>query len=128
MEAMTKHRSHSAAFKRQVAEEFIAGETLHALSKRHDISRQLIRISVGKFEAGALDDDVQAADLIQEYEAKIATLERMVGCQALEIELLKGALKQHPGREAYRRVGAALRHQGVVVKGKKLAVRDHRFH
>ena len=38
---MTKHRSHSAAFKRQVAEEFIAGETLHALSKRHDISRRL---------------------------------------------------------------------------------------
>jgi transposase-like protein len=62
MEAMTKHRSHSAAFKRQVAEEFIAGETLQDLSKRHDISRQLIRIWVGKFEAGALDDDVQAAD------------------------------------------------------------------
>ena len=69
---MTKHRSHSVAFKRQVAEEFIAGETLHALSKQHDISRQLIRIWVGKFEAGALDDDVQAADLMQEYEAKIA--------------------------------------------------------
>jgi transposase len=96
MEAMTKHRSHSAAFERQVAEEFIAGETLHALSKRHDISRQLIRIWVGKFEAGALDDDVQAADLIQEYEAKIAALERMVGRQALEIELLKGALKHAP--------------------------------
>src|SRR5438270_14097028 len=100
MEAMTKHRSHSAAFKRQVAEEFIAGETLHALSKRHDISRQLIRIWVGKFEAGGLDDDVQAADLIQEYEAKIAALERMVGCQALEIELLKGAFKHTPGRKA----------------------------
>ena len=69
---MTKHRSHSAAFKRQVAEEFIAGETLHGLSQRHDISRQLIRIWVGKFEAGALDEDVQAADLLQEYEAKIA--------------------------------------------------------
>ena len=67
---MTKHRSHSAAFKRQVAEEFIGGETLHALSKRHDISRQLIRIWVGKFEAGALDDDVQAADLLQEYEPR----------------------------------------------------------
>jgi transposase-like protein len=49
---MTRHWSHSAAFKRQVAEEFIAGETLHALSKRHDISRQLIRIWVGKFEPG----------------------------------------------------------------------------
>ena len=64
--------------------------------KRHDISRQLIRIWVGKFEAGALDDDVQAADLIQEYEAKIAALERLVGRQALEIELLKGALKHAP--------------------------------
>ena len=52
---MAKHRTHSAAFKRQVAKEFIAGEALHALSKRHDISRQLIRIWVGKFEAGALD-------------------------------------------------------------------------
>ena len=30
---MTKHRSQSVAFKRQVAEEFIAGETLHTLSK-----------------------------------------------------------------------------------------------
>ncbi len=66
---MTKHRSHSAAFKQQVAEEFIAGETLYGLSQRHDISRQLIRIWVGKFEAGALDEDVQAADLLQEYEA-----------------------------------------------------------
>jgi transposase len=96
IEVMAKHRSHSVAFKRQVAEEFIAGEALHALSKRHDISRQLIRIWVGKFEAGALDDDVQAADLLQEYEAKIAALERLVGRQALEIEMLKGALKHVP--------------------------------
>ena len=93
---MAKHRTHSIEFKRQVAQNFIAGETLHARSKRHDISRQLIRIWVGKFETGALDDDVQAADLLQEYEAKIAALERMVGRQALEIELLKGALKHAP--------------------------------
>ena len=93
---MARHRSHSVAFKRQVAEEFVAGETLHALSKRHDISRQLIRIWVSKFEAGAFDEDAQAADLIQEYEAKIAALERMVGRQALELELLKGALKHAP--------------------------------
>jgi transposase len=85
---MARHRFHSVAFKRQVAEEFIAGETLHGLSKRHDISPQLIRVWVEKFEAGAFDDDVQAANLIQEYEAKIAALERMMGRQALEIELL----------------------------------------
>jgi len=69
---------------------------LHALAQRHDISRQLIRIWVGKCEAGALDGDVQAADLLQEYEAKIAALERMVGRHALEIELLKGASKHAP--------------------------------
>jgi transposase len=51
---------------------------------------------VSKYEAGALDDDVQAADLLQEYEAKIAALERMVGRHALEIEFLKGALKSAP--------------------------------
>ena len=89
---MVRHRSHSAAFKRQVVKEFIAGETLHALSKRHDASRQLIRIWVGTFGAGALDADVQAADLIQEYEARIAAWERMVGRLALELELLKKGL------------------------------------
>ena len=96
MEVMARHRSHSVAFKRQVAGEFIAGETLHALAKRHDISRQLIRIWTAKFEAGSFDEDAQAADLIQEYEAKIAALERMVGRQALELGLLKGALKHAP--------------------------------
>jgi transposase len=34
---MARQRSHSVAFKRQVAEEFLAGETLHGLAKRHDI-------------------------------------------------------------------------------------------
>ena len=39
---MARQRSHNIAFKRQVAQEFIAGETLYGLSKRHDISRQLM--------------------------------------------------------------------------------------
>ena len=90
---MARQRSHSIEFKRQVAQEFVAGETLYALAKRHDLSRQLIRVWVEKYEAGALDEDARAADLLKEYEAKIAALERMVGRQALEIEFLKGALK-----------------------------------
>jgi transposase len=96
MKAMAKHRTHSAEFKRQVAQEYIAGETLHALAKRHDLSRNLVRIWVAKYEAGAFEDDVVAAGLLQEYEAKIAALERMVGRQALEIEFLKGALRSAP--------------------------------
>ena len=93
---MARHRSHSIEFKRQVAQEFIAGETLHALAKRHDVSRNLIRVWVSKLETGAFDEDAHAADLLQEYEAKIAALERMVGRQALEIEFLKGALRNAP--------------------------------
>jgi len=96
MKAMARHRSHSVEFKRQVVQELIAGESLYGLAKRHDLSRQLIRVWVQKYEAGALDEDAQAADLLQEYEAKIAALERMVGRQALEIEFLKGALKSAP--------------------------------
>ena len=57
------------------------------------VSRNLIRIWVAKYEAGAFDEDAGAADLLQEYEAKIAALERMVGRQALELEFLKGALR-----------------------------------
>jgi hypothetical protein len=64
---------------------------LHGLAQRHDLSRTLIRIWVAKYEAGAFDEDTGAANLLQEYEAKIAALERMVGRQALELELLKGA-------------------------------------
>jgi transposase-like protein len=45
---MAKHRIHSLEFKRQVAQEFLAGETLHGLAKRYDLSRNLIRIWVQK--------------------------------------------------------------------------------
>jgi transposase len=63
---------------------------LLGLAKRHDISRSLIRVWVARFEAGGFDEDARAADLVEEYEAKIAALERMVGRRALEIEFLKG--------------------------------------
>ncbi|NPD70394.1 transposase (plasmid) [Lichenicola cladoniae] len=90
---MAKHRVHSIEFKRQLVAEYTAGETLHALARRHDISRNLIRIWIAKAEAGAFDDEAEAADLLSGYEAKIAALERLVGRQALELEYLKGALK-----------------------------------
>jgi hypothetical protein len=33
MKAMAQHRAHSIEFKRQIAQDFIAGETLHALDQ-----------------------------------------------------------------------------------------------
>ena len=47
---MARHRIHSIEFKRQVVQEYVAGETLHGLA-RHDLSRNLIRIWVEKYEA-----------------------------------------------------------------------------
>ena len=93
---MSRHRNHSVDFKRQVVAEYHAGETLHALSRRHDLSRNLIRIWVEKAEAGALDQDLASAELLTAYEARIAALERLVGRQALEIEFLKGAQTSAP--------------------------------
>jgi transposase-like protein len=95
---MPRHRSHSIEFKRQVAQEFIGGETLHGLSKRHDVSRTLIRIWVSKYEAGAFDDDAKAAELLQQQEARIAALERLVGRQALELEFLKTEMRSARSR------------------------------
>lgn len=74
MEAMARHRFHSKEFKRQIAQEFLAGATLYGLAKRHHLSRQLIRVWVPKYEAGAFHEDAQAADLLQEHEARFFDL------------------------------------------------------
>src|ERR1700723_3122127 len=93
---MARYPSHSIEFKRQIAQEYLAGETLHGLEKRHDISRNLIRVWVERYQSGAFDEDAAAADLLQQYEARIAALERLVGKQALELEFLKGAVRSTP--------------------------------
>jgi transposase len=90
---MPRHRRHSIEFKRQVVAEYQAGESAHVLGRRHDLSRNLIRIWVEKPSAGQLDQDQEAADLLGAYEARIAALERLVGRQTLEIEFLKRAQK-----------------------------------
>ena len=90
---MPRHRRHSIEFKRQVVAEYLAGESAHVLGRRHDLSRNLIRIWVEKAGAGELDRDQEAADLLGAFEAKIAALERLVGQQALEITFLKKAQK-----------------------------------
>ena len=102
---MARHRSHSVEFKRQVAQGFLAGETLHGLAKRHDVSRNLIRIWVDKYEAGAFDDDAQAADLVQACEARIAALERLTGQAGARAGVPKGgsALRSTAEKRAHVR-------------------------
>ena len=92
---MRKHRSYPIEYKRQVAQEYLAGETLHGLAKRHAINRNLVRIWVAKYEAGSFDSDVVAADIVQTQEARIAALE--VGKLVLENKFLKGASRDVAG-------------------------------
>ena len=60
---MSKQSNYSTEFKRQVVLEYLAGETLYGLSKRHDVSRNVIRLWVARYEADCeLNDDTTAAD------------------------------------------------------------------
>jgi transposase len=56
---MATQRRHCTEFKRQVVQEYLAGETLYGLAKRHDLARNLIRIWLREHEAGARDDEAQ---------------------------------------------------------------------
>ena len=97
---MARHRTYPIAFKRQVAQEFLSGEvSLHGLAKRHDVCRNLIRVWVEKYERGAFDDEVEAANLLEQCEARIAALERLVGRLALENDLPKKPHWPHARRE-----------------------------
>ena len=63
---MARHRNHPVAFKRQILQEYLAGEmSLSGLAKRHEICRHLLRIWVDKYERGEYDDEMEASGLIQ---------------------------------------------------------------
>ena len=99
---MARHRSYSTAFKRQIAQEYLAGEiSLHGLAKRHDICRNLIRLWVEKYERGEFEEEAASADLLAEYVQRIAALERLVGQLTLENDLLKKASRNcRPPKDA----------------------------
>lgn len=90
---MGRYRTYSVAFKRQIAQEILSGETsLQALSKRHGICRHLLRLWLRKYEAGEFSDEAVVAASLEEYEARIAALERKVGQLTMENDLLKKTL------------------------------------
>ena len=89
------HRAHSLEFKRQVVQEYLGDDTLQGLAKRHDISRQLIRVWIEKYDAGAFDE--MPKPLISHSNTRCTSRSgTLVGKQALELEFLKGALQNAP--------------------------------
>lgn len=91
---MRRHRRYSLEFKREIVRAHLAGETVYGLAKQHDIDTKLIRVWIGKHESGEFDAEVEAIQTAQEYQAKVAQLERKVGQLTMELDFLKGALAQ----------------------------------
>ena len=90
---MARYRTYAVEFKRQVVEEHPgAGTSLNELARRHDLSRELLRLWVRKHEAGEFAGDGPPKADRRAYEAKIAGLERKVGQLTMELDLLKGGL------------------------------------
>ena len=101
---MARHRSFSSEFKRQMAQDYLEGRAgLHELARRYSLSRNLIRLWIGKYEAGEFTDELAEAVHIAQYERKIAELERKVGQISMEVDLLKkGAqLGRQPNEGSY---------------------------
>jgi transposase-like protein len=89
---MAKHRTHSIECKRQVAQEFLAGETLHGLAKRHDICRNLIRVWVQKYEAhAATPEHVEACRRRKKVEMLFAPVKRILRLTRLRLRGPNGA-------------------------------------
>ena len=90
---MARYRTYSIEFKKQVVQEYLAGEdSLHGLASRHRLSRNLIRLWLTKYQGGEFNEEAAMADSMEEYEARIAALERKVGQLTMENELLKKTL------------------------------------
>jgi transposase-like protein len=77
---MARHRRFSLEFKRQVVLDILEKRLgLRELSRKHNLSRNLLSQWVRKYETGQLTDEIADAHRIDEYEGKIAELERKVG-------------------------------------------------
>jgi transposase-like protein len=89
---MARYRTYTVEFKRRMAEERLGGVSPNELARRHDISRELLRTWVKKYEAGEFAGDGPVRPDRRTYEAKIAGLERKVGQLTMELDLLKKGL------------------------------------
>jgi transposase len=81
---------HSTEFKVRLVQSYLAGEgTIKGLARQHGIYHSLLRLWIEKYRKGHFDEKDAVVEKVEEYEAKIAALERKVGQLTMEIDLLK---------------------------------------
>jgi len=84
------YRRHSPQFKLQLCNDIRSG-TLgrREAQKTYRLSANLIQLWLTQFDRGELNAEGVEADLVAEYESRIAALERKVGQLTMELELCK---------------------------------------
>lgn len=90
-------RIFTTAFKRQIVERIRSGETTAAaLSRELSVAPALIRKWIKRSEHGSAaaidaDEDVVPASRVRELEKQVRELQRIIGKQAVTIEILEAA-------------------------------------
>lgn len=85
-----RYQSYSTEFKVRLAQTCLAGEgTIKGLARQHSIVPSLLRLWIEKYRRGHFDEKEILVEKTNEYEAKIAALERKVGQLTMEVDVLK---------------------------------------
>ena len=92
MSSRSPYRRHSLEFKLQLCSDIRSGALGRSEARRkHSISANLIQLWLTQYDRGELKVEEVEASMVNEYEAKIAALERKVGQLTMELDLLKKA-------------------------------------
>lgn len=100
-------RVYTAEFKREQIERVLRGEvTLSELSRELDISRGLLQrwkklLATGGETAVQANGDVVPASELRAAQQKIRELERLIGKQAVDLEILRAARDEIKKRPRY---------------------------
>lgn len=85
-----KNRSHSTAYKLQVVQAYLEGDGgMDAIARKHGLSPYSVKEWVAKYRRGELTLEMAHQETLEEYEIKIAALERKVGQLSMEVDFLK---------------------------------------
>jgi len=85
-----RYQRHSTEFKVRIVQSYLAGEgTIKGLARQHGVYHSLLRQWVDKYRKGHIDKKEVVVEKVEEYEAKIAPLERKVGQLTMEVDILK---------------------------------------
>ena len=90
MSSRGPYRRHAAPFKLRLCQEIRSGSLgRRDAQAKYSLSANLIQLWLTQFDRGELTGEEVEASLVNDYEAKIAALERKVGQLTMELDLLK---------------------------------------